>query len=310
MKKKAIHRALVSIWLVCGLAGAMAQQSTKPTPPNYQRYEVHQSFQGSAYFKDDNIWIYNREFANTFGMPMAGVADLKGAVAAAFRVETMSHRMCGFGGQDDRCMAVNVPILDIYIDESKTPLPWATDQQADWLGIHSSVRWLRKTVDTPQGWRVGSTMPPPKGATPNSTYRDYFGSLRPHMDVQTKQELVWFINNGSDRMKDLANNGGNNFLPLLAYRRQTLDGLTMLSFQLGNSATPGSPRELTIRLQAEWPELQPLVSPQLQFVLPATFVEAMKALGQTKKEDDKKFYRSLFKPSSEINFDEKSLIAK
>lgn len=310
MKKKAIHSALVSIWFVCGLAGAMAQQSTKPTPPNYQRYQVHQSFQGSAYFKDDNIWIYNREFANTFGMPMAGVADLKVAVAAAFRVETMSHRMCGFGGQDDRCMAVTLPILDIYIDESKTPLPWATDQQADWLGIHSSVRWLRKTVDTPQGWRVGSTMPPPKGATPNSTYKDYFGSLRSHMDVQTKQELIWFINNGSDRMKDLANNGGNNFMPLLAYRRQTLDGLTMLSFQLGNSATPGSPRELTIRLQAEWPELQPLVSPHLQFVLPATFVEAMKALGQTKKEDDKKFYRSLFKPSSEINFAEKSLIAK
>lgn len=307
MKKQTIHRALISIGLACGLAGAIAQQPAKPTPPNYQRYEVHQSFQGSAYFKDDNIWIYNREFADTFGMPLAGVADLKGAVAVAFRVETMNYRMCGFGGQDENCMAVTRPILDIYIDESKTPLPWATDQQADWLGIHSSVRWLRQAVDTPQGWRVGSTMPSPKGSIPNSTYRNYFSSLRPHMDAQTKQELVWFVNNGSDRIKDLVNNGGNNFLPLLAYRRQTLVGLSVLSFQLGNSATPGSPRELTIRLQAEWPELQPLVNPHIQFVLPATFVEAMKVLGQAKKEADNKFYRNLFKPPLGTNPDGRSL---
>ena len=272
----------------------MAQQSSKPTQPNYQRYEVHQSFQGSAYFKDDNIWTYNREFANTFGMPMAGVADLKGAVAAAFRVETMSHRMCGFGGQDDRCMAVTLPILDIYIDESKTPLPWATDQQADWLGIHSSVRWLRQTVDTPRGWRGGSTMPPPKGAIPNSTYRDYWGSLRPHMDAKTQQELVWYINDGSDRVKDLMNNGGNNYLILLAYRRNALDDLAVLSFQLGSSATPGSPRELTLRLQAPRPILEPSVEPHVRVVLPPSFVEAMKALGQAKRDADKHFYRSLF----------------
>ncbi|MGV0986524.1 MAG: hypothetical protein ACOYB2_18395 [Limnohabitans sp.] len=310
MTKQAIHRALVSIWLVCGLAGAMAQQSTKPTPPNYQRYEVHQSFQGSAYFKDDNIWIYNREFADTFGMPLSGVAGLKGAAAAAFRVETMNYRNCGFGGQDDRCMTVTLPMLDIYIDENKTPLPWATEQQADWLGEHSSVRWLHQAINSPRGWRSGAMMPPPKDSIPNSTYRDYWGSLRPHIDAKTKQELVWYINDGSDRVKDLTNNGGNNYLILLAYRRKTLDGLTVLSFQLGTSATPGSPRELTLRLQAPRPILEPSVEPHVRVVLPSSFVEAMKALGQTKKDADKNFYRSLFKPPSEINSDGKSLITQ
>jgi hypothetical protein len=310
MKKQMIHRSLISIGLACSLGGGIAQQPSKPTQPNYQRYEVHQSFQGSAYFKDDNIWIYNREFANTFGMPMAGVADLKGAVAAAFRVETMNHRMCGFGGQDTRCMPVTLPILDIYVDESKTPLPWASDQQADWLGEHSSVRWLHQATKSPQGWRTGSMMPPPKDAIPNSTYRDYWGSLRPHMDTKTQQELVWYINDGSDRVKDLMNNGGNNYLILLAYRRKALDGLTVLSFQLGSSATPGSPRELTLRLQASRPILEPSVEPHVRVVLPPPFVEAMKTLGQAKRDADNNFYRSLFKPHLGIPSDGKSLVVQ
>lgn len=306
MKNQFINRALLAIGLTCGLVSALAQQSPKPAAPNTQRYEVHQSFLGSAYFKDDNIWIYNQGFAQTFGMPASSVVDIKGAEAAAFRVETMNYRFCGFGGKDENCTAVTRPILDIYIDERKTPLPWASEQQADWLGVHSSVRWLRQDIPTPMRWRAGETASPPKGAIPNSTYGDYWGSLRPFMDAQTRSELIWYINDGSDKKDALANNGGYNFLVLLAFKRQALNGLTVLSFQLGKADTPGSPRELTLRLQAPRPILEPLVVPHAQFVLPPAFVEAMKRLGQVKSDEANQFYRSLFKPPLGTNPDGKS----
>jgi len=296
MKYFIIFRELFVIGLTCTMVSAWAQQPPKPEPPNTQRYEVHQSFLGSAYFKDDNIWIYNQGFAQTFGMPASGVVDIKGAEAVAFRVETMNYRFCGFGGKDENCTAITRPILDVYIDERKTQLPWVSDQQADWLGVQSSVRWLRLDRPDSKRWHSGETAPPPKGSIPNSLYGAYWGSLRPFMDGQTKEELVWRVNDGTDRLQDLAKNDGYNFLTLLAFKRQVLNGLTVLSFQLGKADTPGSPRELTLRLQAKDPILQPSVVPHAQIVLPPSFVEAMKRLGQAKSDEQQKFYRSLFQP--------------
>jgi hypothetical protein len=260
----------------------MAQQPSKPTQPNYQRYEVHQSFQGSAYFKDDNIWTYNREFASTFGMPMAGVADLKGAVAAAFRVETMNYRDCGFGGKDENCTAATRPILDIYIDESKNPLPWASEQQADWLGVHSSVRWLRMDIPGTVRWNTGTMAPPPKGAIPNSTYGDYFGSLRPFMDAQTKRELIWLHNGGTDVKRELLDDISFGFLAVLQYKRNALRNLTVLSFQLPTSIS-GKDRDLILRLQDRNAFMAPALQTATEVTIPAVFVDLMKKTSPSRK---------------------------
>ncbi|MDI9334813.1 MAG: hypothetical protein QM533_10600 [Cytophagales bacterium] len=166
-----------------------AQAQDKPRNGASQRYEVNQTFDGTSFLKDNNVWIYTKEFADTFGMPAAGIGAIQGAEAAAFRVEDTGYKLCGMGGKAENCMNSSRYILDVYIDERKTPLPWATDQKADWLGTYNSLHWLRLGEKYPEQ-RNGDLELAPAGALPYKDAR-YGGALRPYVDPKTKLEAFW-----------------------------------------------------------------------------------------------------------------------
>ena len=126
-------------------AQTQAQQQRLGTERNSssQRYEINQTFDRSAFYKDNNIWVYNKEFADLFGMPAKYVEGVQGIAAAAFRIEDTSYQQCGFGGQEGACRKIEDCLLDLYFDENKDPLPWATEIKSQWLPYYSSMRWLR-----------------------------------------------------------------------------------------------------------------------------------------------------------------------
>ena len=135
-----------SILLLCALGCAHAQDAPQPqqerlsTPRNAasQRYEINQTFGGQAYFKDNNVWVYDKDFAELFGMPAKYIEGIQGVAAAAFRLEEAPFQECGFGGRDEACRKVEYCYLDLYFDESKTPLPWASELKSQWLPRYGS----------------------------------------------------------------------------------------------------------------------------------------------------------------------------
>ena len=75
---------------------AAQQRLTTPNNQSSQRYEVNQTFARSAYFKDNNVWVYDKEFADVFGMPAQYIEGVQGIVAAAFRIEDASYQECSW----------------------------------------------------------------------------------------------------------------------------------------------------------------------------------------------------------------------
>ena len=55
---------------------AAQQRLTSPNNQSSQRYEVNQTFARSAYLKDNNVWVYDKEFADLFGMPAQFIEEI------------------------------------------------------------------------------------------------------------------------------------------------------------------------------------------------------------------------------------------
>jgi hypothetical protein len=125
--------------------------SSQPFAQDYLKvpnnYVEQQTFKGQVFERDNNIWIYNNEFAKQFGMPGQWISsEISGIEAAAFRVEESTNaKVCGVGGKADQCLTGGKCMLDIYVDETKYPLPWREPQQsADWIKVYNSSNWLKK----------------------------------------------------------------------------------------------------------------------------------------------------------------------
>ena len=84
------------------------------------------------YGLDPNVWVYNSEFAERFGMPKRWADDdLEGVLAVAFRIEWEYYTMkCGYFGEVQNCAPSPACILDLYIPE-EIDLPWNTDARFD-----------------------------------------------------------------------------------------------------------------------------------------------------------------------------------
>ena len=139
---------LTALFGISLIACAEQQSELKPIKGDLtsDRYEINQTYGGKSFWKDNNIWVYSRNFAEMFGMPASGIAeDIQGIEAAAFRVEDAGYRLCGMGGSAENCFpSQDRCMLDIYIDERKFPLPWAyPEQKADWYEYYNSAQWLR-----------------------------------------------------------------------------------------------------------------------------------------------------------------------
>ena len=118
------------------------------TEGGYTRYDLEHTPEGiragarrSFYKHDPNVWVYNSEFAERFGMPKRWADDdLEGVLAVAFRIEWEYYRMnCGYFGEVENCSPTPVCILDLYISE-EVGLPWNTELRHDSMhGIKSNL---------------------------------------------------------------------------------------------------------------------------------------------------------------------------
>lgn len=50
-----------------------AETQQRPRNVTSDRYAVNQAFDGQAFVKDNNFWVYTPSFAETFGMPPEGI---------------------------------------------------------------------------------------------------------------------------------------------------------------------------------------------------------------------------------------------
>lgn len=211
---------------------AYAQQPSDLNPikgdKTSDRYEVNQTFGGQSFWKDNNIWVYNRSFAEKFGMPAGGIAeDIEGIEAAAFRIEDAGYRLCGMGGSADNCFPTQDRcMLDIYIDERKFPLPWVNpEQMADWYEYYNSAQWLRVPKNEDPLNRTTERIIPDKRFQGSRILRGVFA------DPDTKNEATIY---GKDGFAKAA---------IMGYKRRDKGGLTMIVLDtLCDMNTNRSPR--------------------------------------------------------------------
>lgn len=176
-------------------------------------YAELQAYKGRAYFKDESIWIYTKEFAATFRMPSQWVSErMHGAEAIAFRIQP-AELDCGLAGRADACRRNDRCITDVYIDEDKYPLPWSTDQSADWLPLTDSSRWLYRMTDGIPG------RPP----LPSGVQRPAVHSLMPWVDLQAKVVAMYYEDSAYKE-------DHGRTTQLIGFKRHLVGSLTMLSF--------------------------------------------------------------------------------
>ena len=98
MKPLVIHTLQIQLAAVSACNTVLAQDPapgqriSKERNSASQRYEINQTFDRSAFYKDNNIWVYNKEFADLFGMPAKYIEGVQGIAAAAFRIEDTSYQ--------------------------------------------------------------------------------------------------------------------------------------------------------------------------------------------------------------------------
>ena len=266
---------------------AAQQRLSTPNNQSSQRYEINQTFDRSAFFKDNNVWVYNKEFADLFGMPAKFIEGVQGIAAAAFRIEDTPYQECGFGGRVDACRKVEQCLIDLYFDESKTPLPWASDIQSQWLPWYSSMRWLRPLNKGEKPYGMSSPDTPP-GVIRNETLTSPIVAFA---DPVSKRHAI-FTSNTWVTGDDEAISGS---LSTIGYTRNFYRTLSVVNLQFGCS--PFVRTQVNIRLDAK--KSGAFEAPIARFnriVLPTGFVERIKVLQKNQSDKNEIFYRSLFPP--------------
>jgi hypothetical protein len=298
MKQSDKNVVLKRLGCVCAALLANASFAQAPTPqpeprqarqPNMasQRYEINQTFDGRAYFKDNNVWVYTKEFADLFGMPAKYIEEVRGIAAAAFRIEDTSYQECGFGGQVTACRKVHQCLIDIYFDESKTPLPWASEVKSQWLPWYSSMRWLRALSKGEK--RYGMISPEsPAGVVRNETFPS---PIIAFADPLSKLEAT-FTSNLSASGDDEAISGS---MAIIGFTRDFYRTLSVVNLQFG--CTTSMRKVINIRLDAKsGGPFEPPVARFNRIVLPEGFVQRIREIQQAASDNSSIFYRSLFPP--------------
>ena len=245
-------------------------------------YVTNQTFDGQSFFKDGNIWTVTREFADTFGMPPDAIdANLKGIEAAAFRIEESSLKLCGMGGKAENCKSSHRCMLDIYVDERRNPLPWATDQKADWHWRYNSSVTLR-TASEKDGVAPAKTT----SFTPNPVTQ-HASSLHPFADPATTKEAIYLDNSRIDGDGDLT----FNFVNLLGFKRQAIAGLTVVSLSQSCMSPNESKKEVIFRLESRDEIFSPTLKRFHEFVLSSKFTQQLRDALKRQRESEMEYFR-------------------
>lgn len=274
---------------VPAMAQDALQRQEKPRNQSSQRYEINQTFDGQVYRKDNNVWVYTKDFADLFGMPKEYIEDVQGIAAAAFRIEDTSFQECGFGGKADACRKVEECLLDLYFDENKHPLPWATDIRMQWKPSYASMIWLRPIdvrAERPHGMLA---VEPTPGIIRNMGRKSTF---IPFADPVSKVEAIFTTNAKTDQGGEDAVSGS---LHLMGYMRDFYRGLSVVSLQFG--CTTAARPAVNIRLNAVRDgAYQMPVAEFNRILLPPGFVSRMNTQMKAQSDRNAIFYRSLFAP--------------
>lgn len=243
-----------------------------------QTYKVGQQ----SFYKDNNDWVYTPAFAKTFGMPPENIyPDLKGIEAAAFRIEDPGYKLCGMGGKGENCMTQYRCVTDVYIDETKYPLPWATDEQSDWLAGYSSLQWLQVPND------LGTQPNPPLGVISDPIARSWF-SLHPFADPESHREILLFENSNTPYPEDYHSSP----VPIDGYKRKAIAGLTMLTLNYNCLRRNSKKPTVTFHFNTyEWVNGHRKMTKRFhEFQLPDGFHNKIDTRLQEKQERDKAYY--------------------
>jgi hypothetical protein len=241
-----LHMASMILFLVCARQVSAQDSSQRLSTVHNsasQRYEINQTFDGQVYRKDNNVWIYTKEFADLFGMPKQYIGDVRGIAAAAFRIEDTSFQECGFFGKADACRRVEECLIDLYFDESKTPLPWATAIKSQWKPSYSSMVWLRPLDIRRERPHGTLAVDPPSGVIRNEVMHSAF---IPFADPVSKVEAIFTTNAYTDRGGMEAVSGA---LPLRGYMRDFYRNFSVVNLRFGCGTT--SREDINIRLDAK-----------------------------------------------------------
>jgi hypothetical protein len=267
-------------------------QWSKPGNDASPCYEVNQTFDGTSFLKDNNIWTYTKDFADLFGMPVRHVEGLQGAEAVAFRIEDVGYQRCGMGGNINACQKQESCIVELYFDESKTKLPWASDRQTQWVPRDISMRWLRslERQERPKSvFEIDSPADVVRLQWERGQWRS--SQLVAFADPVTRLETVFMSNVGTDQGGDEA---GSNKLLINGYFRRFYRDMSMVSLDLGCFT---SARRRTIAIRLELQEARHQVTKRYQtVVLPEGFVSRIDTLYKTRNERELQFNKSLFIP--------------
>jgi hypothetical protein len=272
--------------IVTSAQNASINQASPVAPTNPRLYERDQTFDGSSFRKDNHVWVYTREFADKFGMPLSGVVEgIEGAEAAAFRSVDVGYKRCGMGGKAENCMRLMDEVLDIYIDERKKPLPWATNQMADWVGDGASIGFLQ-IGDKYPNIQSGRGEEAPLDTVPDSIASG-MRTVRPFKDPLTKKEVVVWedtksVRNGKD--------GTDGFRGIKAFKRQSLGGYTLVSLYVAGNRYR-SDYQTGFRLVTG--ESHGLQLGLYQITFPTRLAALIESAMAKQKKEDEQYYRSL-----------------
>lgn len=238
---------------------------------------------GQSFYKDNNIWVYSPFFAKAFGMPPENIyPELKGIEAAAFRIEDPGYKLCGMGGKGENCMTQYRCVTDVYIDESKYPLPWATNNQADWYVTYNSLQWLQIAGD------VSFYPNPPEGVKPSFKPNTY-SSLRPFADSETHLEASWVHNANAPFLEFEKSAGG---VRIFGYKRKAIANLSMITLDYNCLPRNSEKRVVKFRLaNMQWTNSRlAFIKIFHEFELPDEFHKKMDARLQEKQNRDEAYY--------------------
>jgi len=286
-----ISKRLLAFAFAIGMSAmsgnALCDSGTIPPKDLSKPYTERQTYKEGkqAFYKDNNLWVYSPAFAKTFGMPPENVyAELKGIEAAAYRIEDPGYKLCGMGGKEENCMTQYRCVTDVYIDEAKYPLPWATEQLADWHPRYSSVQWLERPGEL--GWipKAPSNMKPFSGM-------DSDAGLHPLMDPVTHVK-VYAGHNGCAPKHHKSFCGAR----IYEYKRQIIAGLTMLSLDYGCMARNSEHGDIVFGFRSivhDGIGRSTTLNIFHEFILPNFFERKIDARLREKQERDKAYYLQL-----------------
>lgn len=263
------------------LFGLLHSQVLAQTPWA-EKYTERQTFGKQAFAKDNNIWVYTPKFAETFGMRPEHIQELNGFEAAAFRVQVMGYSTCGYGGKAENCATEKRCLTDVYFDESKTPLPWANDQQADWLGIYNSSWFVRTPGDAPM-----SPKPPPNVI--GNVVINGQATLRPFADPKTRKEANVFASYTNPRSDEMSYSN----VGIYGYKRSVVAGLTMLTLSYRCGTRNSTKIDTSFRIESRDEIYSPTLARFHEFLLPDAFERRIDEQQKALQDRDREFYKSI-----------------